>query len=572
MDAATRHTDCGLPDGDGEAFRDRAASALTHPLTVAALGVLLLNDLLLKSLWPGAWVSGKLSDLAWLIFAVPLLAFLLSLVARQHHRAQRLSFAAAFVGLPLLYAAFNALDPLHDAIMRGIGALAGGVGSSPRDATDSLVIPLAWSIALWVWRRGPVGRSALRLRWALLLAGVASLASVATSAPSPDHGIRSVGAAEDTGVYALRYQGHHPEAISGLRPTYHSADGGLTWRGVPEGVDRVPWGASSVETPRGRYALDGPRLVRIAGGQRQVVYSADYLGKAGNVWVQKHATSHLNERELTSEPQALAYDPRSGNVIVALGLLGVLLETADGELTHVAAGRYAPVDFSLVGKTRLLVSHAPFWAAALAVALSWTSMGLVIAQRRKGDLVARLPIAIAAVVAPALLGIPLLFLIFYLIEVTDSSAPLALLGLLCASIGAAIFFGLRPRHYRSAVIASLALALVPVLASSALPFMFGASNDEAFSLEGFYFGAVAAGAWVFGLAALAVSLRLLRYWRAAAASLAGMALIVVLAFMLWLHAGVPQVLVAASSIALCALAALRLAGYINARTPPAQRD
>ena len=101
--------------------------------------------------------------------------------------------------------------------------------------------------------------------------------------------------------------------------------------------------------------------------------------------------------------------------------------------------------------------------------------------------------------------------------------------------------------------------------------MFGASNDEAFSLEGFYFGAVAAGAWVFGLLALVVSLRLLRYWRAAAASLVGMALIVVLAFMLWLHAGVPQVLVAASSIALCALAALRLAGYINARTPPAQR-
>ena len=349
---------------------------------------------------PARGVSGKLSDLAWLIFAVPLLAFLLSLVARQHHRAQRLSFAAAYVGLPLLYAAFNALDPLHDAIMRGIGALAGGVGSSPRDATDSLVIPLAWSIALWVWRRGPVGSSALRLRWALLLAGAASLASVATSAPSPDHGIRSVGAAEDSGVYALRYQGHHPEAISGLRPTYHSADGGLTWRGVPEGVDRVPWGTRSVETPRGRYALDGPHLVRIAGGQRQVVYAADYLGKAGNVWVQKHATSHLNERELTSDPQALAYDPRTGNVIVALGLLGVLVETADGELTHVAAGRYAPVDFSLVGKTRLLVSNAPFWAAALAVALSWTSMGLVIAQRRKGDLVARLPIAIAAVIAP----------------------------------------------------------------------------------------------------------------------------------------------------------------------------
>ena len=33
-------------------FRQRCASALTHPVTVVALAVLLLNDVLFKSLWP----------------------------------------------------------------------------------------------------------------------------------------------------------------------------------------------------------------------------------------------------------------------------------------------------------------------------------------------------------------------------------------------------------------------------------------------------------------------------------------------------------------------------------------
>jgi hypothetical protein len=44
-----------------------AADALLHPVTLAALGLLLLNDHVLKAAWPGP-ISGKLSDLAGLAF------------------------------------------------------------------------------------------------------------------------------------------------------------------------------------------------------------------------------------------------------------------------------------------------------------------------------------------------------------------------------------------------------------------------------------------------------------------------------------------------------------------------
>ena len=227
----------------GNDFRRRAESALTHPATVAALGVLLLNDLLLKSLWPHSWLTGKLSDLTWLVFALPLLAFLLSFAARGNLTARRLAFLAAYVGLPLLYAAFNTFDPVHDLIMRGI-SLAGAAAGSPRDATDSLVIPLAWASTLWVCRRRPAAPGAMRLRWAVLVAGVAALASVATSYPEPLYGVQRVGVADDGAIVANTEFG-----------TYLSVDGGLSWSRENRPLSGVDWGGQSVETPRGRYSL-----------------------------------------------------------------------------------------------------------------------------------------------------------------------------------------------------------------------------------------------------------------------------------------------------------------------------
>ncbi len=44
---------------------------LSHPVTVVAALVLLLNDHLLKHAWPGP-VTGKLSDVAGLVVAPPL--------------------------------------------------------------------------------------------------------------------------------------------------------------------------------------------------------------------------------------------------------------------------------------------------------------------------------------------------------------------------------------------------------------------------------------------------------------------------------------------------------------------
>ena len=64
-------------------FRQRCAAALTHPVTLGSLALFLLNDLALKPLWPDAWATGKLSDLAFVVVASPLLAFFLALLVRE---------------------------------------------------------------------------------------------------------------------------------------------------------------------------------------------------------------------------------------------------------------------------------------------------------------------------------------------------------------------------------------------------------------------------------------------------------------------------------------------------------
>ena len=347
-------------------FRHRCASALMHPATVAAVAVLLLNDVVFKSMWPGSWVTGKLSDLAWVVFASPLLAFLLSFLVGRSALGRRAAFLASYVALPLLYAAFNTFEPVHDAILRGLSIASGGTAGSPLDVTDSLVIPFGLGIALWVWQRGVPSAESLRLRWTLLMAGVAALASVATSGVEPSPTEWFAGVSSDKTLI-----------VEGLQRYYESNDGGTTWTvaSQDQGED-VEWGGTRVETPRGIYVIEGSDINLLApGGESEKVYSVGFLRKDANIWAQKYSTRHLRSRltSLYGDPQELVatepinvvYDERTTNVIVAMGFQGVLVGDSDETWRRVAVGDFAPTDFSFLAKARLMLS-LHFWLGMLA--------------------------------------------------------------------------------------------------------------------------------------------------------------------------------------------------------------
>ena len=570
------------------AFRQRCESALTHPVTAAALAVLLLNDVVLKALWPNPWTTGKLSDLAWVIFASPLLAFLLSLVTRGNLRAERAAFAAAYVGLPVLYAAFNTFEPVHDAILRAL-SLAGGSGpGSPLDPADSLVIPIGLAAAVWVWRREPAAPNSLRMRLGLLTAAVAALASVATSQYEPPdiaRGITVVGINEDGMIMAADSYGFQRIIYLNI---WISNDGGLQWDLTDQsmnetGDDPIVWGSQMTETPRGIYTIDGPNIVRYFNSKQEIVYSAAYLQQEANVVVEKQ---RLRQEEITTTPWNIAYDDVSGNVIAAMGVQGVVVGAPDGQWRRVTVGSYNPTDFSLIRKARTLL-NAHFWVAVLALSLSFTAVALVLSKYRREDLTLGIVSSIAGLpaltLALALIAAALLFIMF--------TGTGILFGLLLPLVfaGAAWMWVNRSsekeiaqyrreadgltryshdRQTRILVRKGLILTISAwgVVASILL---LPSYPDPVFPSElntGFSWIAVIL-ALVFATIAAVSCWPQKRHWIAVASTMAGMYLLTTLVFILWIQGAIMLYVAKASAVALLALATLALTRYLKRGQP-----
>ncbi|MCG5471887.1 hypothetical protein LADH09A_005922 [Micromonospora sp. LAH09] len=166
-----------------ETPRDGAPTALSwlcHPSTLLALVVLVVNDHVLKSAFPGV-VTGKVSDVAGLVLAPALVAVLLTLlVPRLPARA------AALAGLVAVGAGFAVVKSSGYAAEVASSAWTALAGPSlvRADRTDLLTLP-ALGLAWWSWTRArqrPVRQRAVRLARMLVVLPPALLAVAATSA------------------------------------------------------------------------------------------------------------------------------------------------------------------------------------------------------------------------------------------------------------------------------------------------------------------------------------------------------------------------------------------------------
>jgi hypothetical protein len=140
--------------------RDGLVGGPSHPLALVALIVLVVNDHLGKGIGPG-WLTGKLSDLAFLVVAPVALAAALAHLGLAPRRASRAALAAVGLGFTLL----QLWPPLGDTWVALVG------GSHVADAADLLALP-ALALAPWCWRRA---------RPLPLALPAAALACVATS-------------------------------------------------------------------------------------------------------------------------------------------------------------------------------------------------------------------------------------------------------------------------------------------------------------------------------------------------------------------------------------------------------
>ena len=113
----------------------------------------------------------------------------------------------------------------------------------------------------------------------------------------------------------------------------------------------------------------------------------------------------VQNRVIGKRPYNLFYDDRSGNLIAAMGLQGVVVLAPDGTITRVAVGSYSPTDFSYHNKVRTFFGSllygpaAVSTGAALLLAFSFAALALVAPSSSSGS---RVCFAIAAAISAVL--------------------------------------------------------------------------------------------------------------------------------------------------------------------------
>jgi hypothetical protein len=352
---------------------ERAVQALMHPVSLSAVVVLLINDHLLRWRWP-SWWTGKIGDVAWLIFAPALLAALLAWFAPQSLRRfpTRLGGLAlalvggAFVLVKTLPAAHVAFQHLYNGLLPWDSMLR-------RDPSDLLALP-ALFIAAWVWRRP-------RLRWskrslprrAWLIISLATLATVANSA-APDLGITCLAVTDD------RIEAYH---IYSYNEIFVSRDGGLTWQATDVETPPVDLGGCenrpdrwTIETPNAHYRFtQGESIERSTDGGQTWQIEFELGDNEPRIAYYRKTRSSIPLG--ASYPKDAVWDPESDHVIAAMGQDGVLVRTPEDGWRWVTVGRYQFESPTRLRRLAVLLQGEMVLAGFLAALLfnTWCARG-----------------------------------------------------------------------------------------------------------------------------------------------------------------------------------------------------
>lgn len=218
---------------------NRLWSWLGHPATLIALLVLVVNDHLLKDLWPGP-VTGKLSDAAGLVLAPPLLALLV--------RRPAVALWSVGVGFFLVKA-----FPYGAELASAAWSLAHGPSIVRADPTDLLTLPFL-GVAWWAYRTAvPAAPRWLRAFRVAVVLPLALVGVAATSAVQWPEATRVT--SDSDGIHLYNEETWPAEVIS--------RDNGLTW------TEAVRPSASPVLAP---VAPPAPQTQDCSGAEPLVCY------------------------------------------------------------------------------------------------------------------------------------------------------------------------------------------------------------------------------------------------------------------------------------------------------------
>jgi len=327
----------------------RALNALAHPISIAAVITLLFNDHWLRWNHP-SWLTGKLGDFTWLIFA-PFVAglFFAWLIPRRIQQHERIVGMVSITVIGLWFALAKTIPLVHGLTTTAWENIIGWQGTLRMDATDLLTMP-ALLISWWIWQCVP--NTALNLRpIGYVIFGLAIVGTLATSPPPTDFGIQSV--IQGGGQLFAISGGYYDEGRM-----FSSDDGGLSWRRftgrVPpglfrkDGIERINNNSFELVTPSDaniRYRFQEALSIEksIDGGQTWTLeYDLSEVAQDVRRYGLEQRQKYLGTVIVTDPgPFDALIDKPTGNLVIAMGHDGVLVRTNDGQWQWVRVGPYA---------------------------------------------------------------------------------------------------------------------------------------------------------------------------------------------------------------------------------------
>lgn len=335
----------------GREIQARALGSLGHPLALAAILALTVNALALQPYSP-SWFSGKLGDVAGLVFIPFLVALPLAFVVRRVEWAGAL--AIGITGG--VFAGVKVIAPMNAFVAANLPL------KTAFDATDLYALP-ALAVAWIIWRRPFRWRGQPHMIWKtapLALALIALIADQPAPTPAPATLTRMAeeaptlkAASETRAFFAPTIAAQTQEARVAALPTsgivclrvednaliagtyafdFRSTDGGMTWQ--------------QMNTER-RLDFDCER--RYFQEPKQLIYK-DPLTSGVEYWVypdtikRRASNSSGLQGEVKIDPPAVIYDvefdPNTRHVVAAVGKDGVFVRAPNGKWQFVGVGEF----------------------------------------------------------------------------------------------------------------------------------------------------------------------------------------------------------------------------------------
>ncbi len=362
----------------------RAANCLTHPLTLSAIVLLLLNDHVLRIHWP-SWWTGKLGDLTWVFFAPFICALFVSWIIPKTRKNQETLVGVISIGfIGIWFALAKTIPAVHDVTMSTVEVLNGWKGSIRLDVTDLIVLPILY--LTWILWQKSANTNQKSSRYLLPIFVLGIFSTLASDLPESDYGLFCL-QNDSQKLVAWAGEGGYSSYVSnnsGLIWEYDKNNSGYTsytqYQTCLDGIFKrgKSWKLSDPQNTNITYRFNRGQSIERSTDRGQT-WSLEY--DLSEISKDVRNVYHYGQHKQTSGdvtiylgPLDAKFDTTSGNLIVAMGWDGVLVRSPDGKWQWVAVGIYHLENLNQPQIIIPFLSANELWLAFLLIPLGLTSV------------------------------------------------------------------------------------------------------------------------------------------------------------------------------------------------------